>query len=416
VSEYRFAQGRDESFELNLAMIDELGGHRSYNHYPWGWAEAGNTPVRRFKRYTFEGGVRDPMIISWPGGLAEQGAIRHQYAHAIDLYPTLLELAGIDVPATVRGVPQMSLDGTSLRTVLDDAGAPDPRTSQYYECWGSRAMYEDGWKVVTDHVNQLTHAERELLAGSSSFEHDRWSLFDVRHDIAENHDLADAHPERRDRLVARWFEEAERNGVLPLSDGVLDRIAHLLLPWPTGNRRVEVRPGERVFEDNVPALAQGFTIAAHLREPLRGDDRGVLAEQGDHNGGWVWYLDAAAGELVFACSYVSEHLTRVAVPTPAGARTLTLAGHRDGESMGIVVVADEQVIGEGVLPHPWPGLWTPNSSATLLVGVGRPLPVCDGYVPTVPFSGALRHLVVDAGGAPSLADLDHQAAVAFRHD
>jgi arylsulfatase A-like enzyme len=416
VSEYRFAQGQDESFDLNLAMIDELGGHRSYNHYPWGWAEAGNTPVRRFKRYTFEGGVRDPLIISWPAGLEARGEIRHQYAHAIDLYPTLLELAGVDVPAEVRGIAQMSLDGTSLREVLEDPGAADTRTSQYYECWGSRAMYEDGWKVVTDHVNQLTHAERDLLEGSSDFAQDRWSLFDTRADLAENHDLGDQHPELRDRLIARWYEEAERNGVLPLSDGVLDRIGHLLLPWPTGNRRVEVRPGERVFEDNVPGMAQGFAITAHLREPLHTEDHGVLAEQGDHNGGWVWHLDAERGDLVFACSYVSEHLTLVVAPTPAGARTIALVGRRTDDAMAMQVRADGEVIGEGSLPHPWPGLWTPNSSATLLVGVGRPLPVYDGYEPTTPFSGSLEHLVVEAIGALAFADLDHQAAVAFRSD
>ncbi len=416
ISEYRFAQGRDESFELNLDRIDDLGGPRAYNHYPWGWAEAGNTPVRRFKRYTFEGGVRDPMIISWPGGLAAAGEIRHQYAHAVDLYPTLLEMAGVEVPETVRGVPQMSVDGVSLQSMLHDHNADDPRTSQYYECWGSRAMYENGWKVVTNHVNQLTHAERELLAGSSDFEQDRWALFDVHNDIAENHDLGDERPDLRDRLVARWYEEAERNGVLPLSDGVLDRIAHLLLPWPSGNRRVKVRPGERVFEDNVPGLAQGFTITAHLGSPLAPSDRGVIAEQGDYNGGWVWHLDAASGELVFVCSYVSEHITRLAVDAPIGAQAICLIGERDGDTMAMRCDADGAPVGAGVLPHPWPGLWTPNSSATLLIGVGRPLPVYDGYDPTVPFSGDLELLVVEAAGATSFADLDHQAAVAFRSD
>ncbi len=237
VSEFRFAQGRDEDVELNLALIDELGGRRTYNHYPWGWAEAGNTPARRFKRYTFEGGVRDPCIVSWPAGIEATGGVRNQYCHAIDILPTILDLVGVDMPAVVAGSQQMSLDGTSLNAMLHDPAAPDPRVSQYYECWGSRAMYEDGWKVVTDHVNQLTHAERDLIAGSSDFAADHWHLFDTRADLAENHDLSDEHPDIRDRLVARWFEEAERNGVLPLSDGVMDRLSHLFLPWPSGSSR-----------------------------------------------------------------------------------------------------------------------------------------------------------------------------------
>ncbi len=416
VSEFRFAQGRDEDVDLNLKLIDELGGRQTYNHYPWGWAEAGNTPVRRFKRYTFEGGVRDPLVISWPAGLATTGEIRHQYCHAVDVLPTLLDLLDIDPPERIGGVEQMSLDGVTLRPMMESASAPDPRTSQYYECWGSRAMYEDGWKVVTNHVNQLTHAERDLIAGSDDFHADHWHLFDTRSDMAENHDVGDQHPEIRDRLVARWFEEAERNGVLPLSDGVMDRIAHLFLPWPTGASRVELRPGERVFEDNTPTLGNGFTVTAHLSAPLKATAVGVLAEQGDYNGGWVWHV--AGGRLRFAVSFVSEHLTELAVALPVGATTLGVRARRVDGGMELEALADSDVVGTAELPHEWPGLWTPNSSASLLAGVGRPLPVYDGYDPTVAFTGALDRLVVEAvagGDLAGLVDLTHQVDTAFRN-
>ena len=413
VSEFRFAQGCDEDLELNLRMIDELGGHRAYNHYPWGWAEAGNTPVRRFKRYTFEGGVRDPCIVSWPGGLRPAGDIRHQYCHAIDVLPTLLELAGVSAPSVVGDVQQMSLDGVSLVEMLGDAGAPDPRRSQYFECWGSRAMYEDGWKVVTNHVNQLTHAERDLIAGSHDFHDDHWHLFDTRTDVAENHDVSANHPEIRDRLVARWFEEAERNGVLPLSDGVMDRLAHLFLPWPTGAARVELRPGERVFEDSTPVLSNGFTVTAHLGQPLEPRSVGVLAEQGDYNGGWVWFADGET--LTFACSHVSEHETRLSVALPVGASVVRLVGRPEGDGMELAFDADGTLIGSARLPHPWPGLWTPNSSASLLAGIGRPLPVCDGYDPLEPFSGILDRVVVEADGGKAFLELERQIEIAFRN-
>jgi len=412
VSEFRFAQGRDEDAELNLQLIDELGGRRTYNHYPWGWAEAGNTPVRRFKRYTFEGGVRDPCIISWPAGLPDTGAIRSQYCHAVDVLPTILDFVDIDPPETIDGAPQMSFDGVTLRTMLSSPETPDPRTSQYYECWGSRALYEDGWKVVTNHVNQLTHAERDLIAGSSEFALDHWHLFDTRHDMAENHDLADQHPEIRDRLVGRWFEEAERNGVLPLSDGVMDRIAHLFLPWPSGSTRVELRAGERVFEDNVPVLSNGFTITARLGAPLAPDTVGVLAEQGDYNGGWVWF--ARDGLLTFACSFVSEFVTTMSIELPTSSTELGIVGRRAGDGIDLVCTADGQRLGGVRLEHPWPGLWTPNSSASLLAGFGRPLPVCDGYDPLVPFSGALQRLVIEADQGAAFIELSHQVETAFR--
>jgi len=368
--------------------------------------------VRRFKRYTFEGGVRDPCIISWPGGLDAAGELRHQYCHAIDVLPMLLDLVGVDPPAVLSGVEQMSLDGVSLRAALQDAAAADPRTSQYYECWGSRALYEDGWKVVTNHVNQLTHADRDLIAGSSDFATDHWHLFDTRTDPAENHDVGDEHPDVRDRLVARWHEEAERNGVLPLSDGVLDRLAHLFLPWPTGARRVELAPGERVFEDNTPVLSNGFTVTAELGSPLTAEAAGVLAEQGDYNGGWVWR--AGDGSLVFGCSFVSEHVTEVAAPLPVGARVLQVVGRPADGGVEVVLVADGRPLAQGRLPHEWPGLWTPNSSASLLAGVGRPLPVCDGYDPRQPFSGDLVRLVVEADGGSSFTELAHQVETAFR--
>jgi len=262
-------------------------------------------------------------------------------------------------------------------------------------------------------VNQLTHAERDLIAGSSDFADDHWHLFDTRVDMAENVDVSADHPEVRDRLVARWFEEADRNGVLPLSDGVMDRIAHLFLPWPSGSTRVEVRPGERVFEDNTPVLSNGFTITAHLRAPIRHGDIGVLAEQGDCIGAWVWFADGAA--LTFACSYVSEHVTTLTVDLPVGATVLRIVGRPDGDGMDLACDAGGDVVGAGRLPHPWPGLWTPNSSASLLAGVGRPLPVCDGYDPLVAFSGQLDRLVVEADGGTAYQDLIHQVETAFRN-
>lgn len=412
VSEFRFAQGRDEDVDLNLRRIDELGGRRTYNHYPWGWAEAGNTPARRFKRYTFEGGVRDPFILSWPAGLAAAGEIRNQYCHVVDVLPTLLDLLDVAAPESLGGVEQMSFDGVSLRPVLETADAPDPRTSQYYECWGSRAMYEDGWKVVTNHVNQLTHAERDLIEGSDDFHADHWHLFDARADFAENRDVGDEHPEIRGRLVARWHEEAERNNVLPLSDGVMDRVAHLLLPWPTGATRVEVRPGERVFEDNTPSLVNGFTITAHLGAPLDAAASGVLAEQGDYNGGWVWHL--SGGQLRFVVSFVSEHITELVVPLPVDETTVQVVGRPVDGGMSLAMLAHESVLGSAQLPHEWPGLWTPNSSASLLVGVGRPLPVYDGYDPTEAFTGSLERLVVESGGGAAFPDLAHQVETAWR--
>ena len=152
----------DEPDDLDdeLAHIDDLGGFRSSGHYPWGWALAGNTPFRRWKRYTFEGGVRDPFIVAWPAGIADPGGLRHQYAHAIDVFPTLLDLLDVQAPDVLRGVPQLSVDGVSLRSLLSTRMPTRCTPPSTTSAGGAGAMYADGWKAVTDHVNQLTAADR----------------------------------------------------------------------------------------------------------------------------------------------------------------------------------------------------------------------------------------------------------------
>jgi hypothetical protein len=139
---------------------------------------------------------------------------------------------------------------------------------------------------------------------------------------------------------------------------------------------------------------------------------GVLAEQGDYNGGWVWFADDAG--LTFACSFVSEYVTRLSVPLPVGATELQLVGRRNGTGVEVACAADGRHLGQVRLEHEWPGLWTPNSAASLLAGCGRNLPVCDGYDPLVPFGGVLDLLVVEADGGGGFDDLAHQVETAFR--
>ena len=180
----------------NLAKLDDWGGIHDYPHYAWGWAWAGNTPFRLWKRYTWLGGTRVPMIVHWPRGIDGRGEVRTQFAHAVDMLPTVLEACGIAAPDVVGGVPA---DADRRREPAGDVQRrrtrPSPRTSQYFEMLGSRSMVADGWKATTDHVSQGVSDEEELLEGSRDFRLDRWSLFKLDEDFSEAHDLADRHPE-----------------------------------------------------------------------------------------------------------------------------------------------------------------------------------------------------------------------------
>lgn len=390
----------EDDIDKELSHYDDLGGFKSSGHYPWGWALAGNTPFRRWKRYTFEGGVRDPLIISWPGRLADEGSIRSQYCHAVDIPVTLLDLVGVELPSEVAGVAQMSIDGVTLTEALGDADAPDPRSSQYYECWGSRAIYADGWKAVTNHVNQLTAAERDAILGSDTFAQDRWQLFNTTDDFSESHDLAAQHPEKLAELVALWDTEADRNHVLPIDDGRDNRTTQIHLPWMNFQSTYRLKAGDKIHESNAPLWMAGFRLAATFTQPLGGEAAGVLCEQGDWMAGWAWFLQG--GSITWILNFDGvEH--RVSAAIPEDARLLTMIGVPRSDGMDLSLSAgdgtDNHIIATGALPHPFPGAIAPDG-AFLTVGYGRPLPVCDDYEPPFAAPSSLLGIRVDIGTPP----------------
>ena len=406
-----YLNDQPDDLDEEYRHLDDLGGFRSSGHYPWGWALAGNTPFQRWKRYTYEGGVRDPFIVSWPNGLGDQaGTLRHQYAHATDLLPTLLDLLGITVPETLGGVPQMDLDGVSQRPVLEDASTPDQHVTQYFECWGSRAIYHDGWKAVTDHVNQLTAAERDAMEGSADFGEDRWALYDTRSDPAERHDLAAAHPERLAELVALWEREAERNGVLPLDDSRDNRIPHLALPWVTFRDRYDLRPGDKVHESHAPVLFGGYTVTARFADGLAERAEGTLVEQGDWISGWALVL--LEGDLVLL-QQVDGRIEATRGAVPAGARVLRALVTPDGTgAFDVTLEADGEVVGRGRLSQ-IPLSWAPDG-AFLTVGWSRPFPVTDAYAPPFPAPDELDSVTITTGPPPPF-DLAAELAHLLRH-
>ena len=210
-NEMRFFNQVPESFEDNLAHIDDLGGPSSYNHYAWGWAWAGDTPFRRWKRETYRGGSTDPFILAWPAGMQARGEVRTQYAHVIDMVPTVLDALGVAPPEAIRGVPQTALEGVSFAHTFDDAQAPERHLTQYFEMFGHRAIYHDGWRGVCPWPapNFTTAAAarpqaRQPITPEILDELDRsgWELYDMKDDPTESVDVAAEHPDVMRDLVA----------------------------------------------------------------------------------------------------------------------------------------------------------------------------------------------------------------------
>jgi arylsulfatase len=275
-----------ESLEENLKHIDDIGTEHSNNHYPWGWAWAGNTPLKRFKRDTNEGGVCDPMIVHWPKGIGTPGETRHQYVHAIDLKPTLLELIGIQAPRVMKGVEQAPIEGTSFAYSLKDGAAPSQHTTQYYEMMGSRAIYSNGWKAVVYHPPMMSNYEDRAIS-QRSFEEDIWELYNVAKDFSECHDVSAQFPDKLQELKELWWVEAQRNQVLPLNNQ----------PGRYGDRRwlrdryVYHAGIASIPEMTAPNLRnRSFHINAELTIPADGNCDGIIVCHGGHAGGYALYL------------------------------------------------------------------------------------------------------------------------------
>jgi len=399
-NEHRFIHDRLDDPNDTLARVDEIGGFRAYNHYPWGWAWAGNTPLRLWKRYTWLGGVRTPLIARWPRRISAAREIRSQFCHAIDVMPTIMDAVGIAVPDCVDGVTQRHVDGASLLPLFVDANTPAPRRTQYFEMMGSRAIYHDGWKATTDHVGPQLSVEVERIPGSHDLDTDHWALFDLRQDFAEAHDVGHHHPERLKGLIEQWWIEAGRNDVLPVMDSFLGRVT-ALIPSPWGPRwRAVLRPGGGpVSEDALPPLGGGFRLLAELCVNDAAD--GVLCALGDWSNGWAWYL--LQGRPVLTFNMLGEVFRYTAAePLPAGRHALLAEYDWKGKASTMRLAVDGKMVAEGPLPRRMPLRWQ-IGGAGLLVGRDRGFPVCDDYRPPFPFRGTLERIVLEV---PALAPRD----------
>ncbi|HEX6394207.1 MAG TPA: arylsulfatase [Acidimicrobiales bacterium] len=270
------------------ARIDELGGPTAHNNYPWGWTMAGNTPFKRWKREVHQGGIADPCIVSWPARLPSDGSIRRQFAHAIDIAPTVLDLIGIDAPPEISGIAQSPIEGVSLVPVLDDPSSDGVHATQYFEMFGSRGIYHRGWKAVTFHP--FVDLYGEGLDPDASFDEDQWELFNIVDDPAETRDLAEAEPDRLAEMVDIWWQEAERHKVLPLDNRLLDALVDPRHQPPDRQRQLIWPDGAIVPELQVVNMRnRAHVLTVHVTVPDGGAE-GVMLAMGTALGGWSLHL------------------------------------------------------------------------------------------------------------------------------
>ncbi len=397
VNEHRFTHRIRDDLTENLAQLDEWGGPHTYPHYAWGWAWAGNTPFRLWKRYTWLGGTRVPFIAHWPKAIREGGGVRGQFAHAIDVLPTVLDACGVSAPEAVDGTAQQPIQGASLLPSFTDPAAPNPRSVQYFEMMGSRAIFADGWKATTDHVPVGVMDEDLLLTGSRDFESDHWALFRLDEDFSESHDLADDHPEIVEQLKEQWANEASANNVLPLLDSLIGRLSAAAPPqYPVGLKVTLYPQAGPVLDEALPMLAGGGHILADV-EIAQDSPSGVLFAIGDRNGGLAAYV--VDGSLNVAVALPSGPLhVRSEQRLPTGRHLVGCVLRLVSGGVAIDAVVDDTVIATTTTEHALPFIWQ-HGGTHLTLGYDRGLPVSDDYQPPFAWNGPLHAVHVQAGQA-----------------
>jgi arylsulfatase len=379
--------------------LEEIGGPLTHNNYPWGWTMAGNTPFKRWKREVHEGGVADPCVVSWPSRLAAAGgSICHQFVHAIDVLPTVLELGGVEPPDVLDSVPQSPIDGISFAYLLSSPSAPERHETQYFEMFGSRAIYHRGWKAVTFHPIGPMYGDG--LDPNASFDDDVWELYHVATDLSETHDLAASFPGRVAELVELWWAEAARNQVLPLDNRILWTLVH---PRPSplfDSTRFRYFPhGAQVPERmaaNVRNRSHRLTVVATLVEGVVAE--GVLLALGSALGGWSFHF--AGGRLRYIHNLYGKARSVIVADgiTEPGLHTLSFAFDKDDGAGGTgVLTCDGVLVGEGVIPR-----FTPSSfngvGAGLTCGYEWGPAVGTDYVAPFVFNGSIDSAVIEVTG------------------
>lgn len=393
-------QGYPDDVATMLERIDEIGGPQHENHYPVAWCWAGSSPLQWMKQVASHfGGTRNPVVMSWPARINDLGGLRTQFHHVIDIVPTILEAAGIPEPSSVNGVAQAPIEGVSMAYTWDEPDAQGRRRTQYFEMFGNRAVYHDGW------VAGCLHGKLPWqTVGTTSFDNDTWELYNIEKDFSQANDLADKEPQKLRELQEIFMAEAARYNVLPLDDRFAERADASLRPSHIrGKTRFIYLPGTvRIPEPSSPNTKNvDHTIAAEIEIPEGGAD-GVLVSCGGESAGWTLFIKE--GRLYWEHNWFAETHYRVVSDQSLSPGPQIVSAHIEVDQAGqpgtggrVVLHVGEQVIGEGRFEKQVPYRFTVNE--TFDVGCDTVTPVSEAYESPGTFTGTIKRVMVDVSEA-----------------
>jgi arylsulfatase A-like enzyme len=413
VNENKFFNGYPDELSENLQYLDTLGTADTYNHYPTGWAVAFSTPFQMFKRYSqYSGGTCDPLVIHWPKGIKAKGEVRHQYHHVTDIVPTILDVVGLEMPKTYRGVEQYPVNGVSMRYSFDAADAPTTKKRQYYAMLGTRGIWEDGWKAAAIHAP---------LSGTGHFDKDGWQLYHVDEDRSESKDLAKEHPDKLKALIDVWFEEADKNFVLPLDDRPATEILGTERPQSEPPRtRYVYYPGTAPIPEGVAVNVRGRSYKIIADVDITADATGVIFAHGSRFGGHALFIKDKKLHYVYNFLGIKPEQEFVSEELTPGKHSLGMEFTREdagehGESNGTTTLyVDDKAVAKGPM-RTQTGKFTLSGDG-LCIGFDSGDNVSQHYKNPGTFTGGtILGVGVDVS-EDSYLDMEKEAAAAFSLD
>lgn len=388
--------GLEGKLPFTPQVLAELGGPRWDNNYAMGWAWAMNTPFQYYKQVVSHlGATRNPLVVAWPGHVADRGGLRSQFLDVTDVAPTLLAAAGVAIPSSVNGIDQKSLDGTSFLPLLAERDHAEIRTTQYFEVFANRAIYHDGWLAAAPITVDVSRPDRAQLDPDQV----TWELYDLAHDFSESRNLAAREPDKLRALQELWWSEAARNDVLPLDWRAGERTLAAERPNPSAGRtHFTYYPGLLALPGALAPRTHNRSWTATAAGTFTREDEGMLVTQGGLTGGWALYLQH--GELVFDYNLGLAAHYRVAGLLPEHATTLEARFEFDGQGGKppgaggtLRLFADGQPLATGHLERTLPVVYSMTDG--LDVGLDTGSPVSDRYDPPFAFTGRLDHVDID---------------------
>ena len=415
VNENKFFNSYPDQIEENLKYLDVLGGVDTYGHFPTGWAVAFSAPFQMFKRYSeYSGGTCCPLVISWPKGIKSKGQVRHQYHHSTDLVPTILEVCGLQMPQVYRGVEQYPLSGVSMRYSFD--AKPNGHTQkqrQYYAMLGTRGIWEDGWKASAVHA---------ALSGTGNFDKDEWELYHVDSDRSESTNVAKEYPEKLQSLIDAWFEEAEKNLVLPLDDRSARELLGVERPSEEAPReRYLYYAGTSPVPEGVAVNTRGRSYKILANVEITGPDfSGVIFAHGSRFGGHALFIKDKKLYYVYNFLGIKPEQEFVSPPMKPGKYTLGMEFIREGagkygESLGKTkLYVNDKVVAEGPMKTQ-AGKFTLSGDG-LCIGRDSGDAVSQQYKTPGEFKGGVIEFVGVTIEKAQYLDLEKQAVMALAVD